>query len=120
MYILGCKNRKTASGIQTYHQAWIPDAVFYFSPRNRRGLGARKPGKALIASAMHQVPRENCPGTGGDLVQESLERLFDALQGLRHADVLQPSGHGNAHDEGKDEGENHCQSVAESGDPSIE
>ena len=57
MYILGCKNRKTASGIQTYHQAWIPDAVFYFSPRNRRGLGARKPGNALIALAMHQVPR---------------------------------------------------------------
>ena len=47
-------------------------------------------------------------------------QLFDALQGLRHADVLQPSGHGDAHDEGKDEGENHCQSVAESGDPSIE
>ena len=74
MYILGCKNRKTASGIQTYHQAWIPDAVFYFSPRNRRGLGARKPGNALIALAMHQVPRENFLGSDQDLVQESLER----------------------------------------------
>ena len=42
-------------------------------PRNRRGLGARKSGNALIASVMHQVPQKNCLGSDQDLVQESLK-----------------------------------------------
>ena len=40
------------------------DAGSYFLPRNRLRLGARKPGNALIASVMHQVPRENWLGIG--------------------------------------------------------
>ena len=45
MYILGCKNRKTASGIQTYHQAWIPDAVFLLFTSEPAETWCKKAGK---------------------------------------------------------------------------